>query len=75
MDEVYIRTLTLPQWLCDKYFENQDFVSIDKLINIIEDLDSDLEYAREKLDEFKQEVNDNYKFVGQAEQIGYDENW
>ena len=35
MDEVYIRTLTLPQWLCNKYFENQDFVSIDKLINII----------------------------------------
>lgn len=75
MDEIFVRTLTLPQWLCDKYFKNQDFVSIDKLISIIEDLDSDLESLKEEFEDYKQEVNDNYKFVGQAEQIGYNENW
>ena len=75
MDEIFMRTITLPQWLCEKYFNNKNFVSIEDLVGIIEDLDNDLEYTKEKLEDFKQDVEDNYKFVGQGEQIGWDEKW
>lgn len=75
MDEIFVRTWTLPEWLCKKYFDKKDFVSVEDLIRKIEDLDSDLEETREELKDFRQEVEDNYKFVGQAEQIGYNENW
>lgn len=60
MDEVYIRTLTLPQWLVDKYFENREFVSVEELIAQIEDLDSDLEKIREEFEDFKQYHEENY---------------
>ena len=70
MDEVFIRTWTLPEWLAKKYFKNQDFVSVDDLIAIIEDLDSDLENLQEKYEDFKQDVEDNYKPLSIAEQVG-----
>lgn len=75
MDEIFMRTATLPQWLCEKYFNSKDFVSVEDLVGIIEDLDNDLEYEKEEFEEFKQDVEDNYKFVGQGEQIDYNENW
>ena len=43
MDEVFIRTWTLPEWLVKKYFKDKDFYSIDELIAIIEDLSDDYE--------------------------------
>ena len=70
MDEVFIRTWTLPEWLGKKYFKDKEFYSIDELIVIIEDLDSELEHTKEEFEDFKQEVEDNYRFVGMAEQVG-----
>ena len=75
MEEVFIRTWTLPEWLCRKYFKTQDFVSIEDLISIIEDLDSDLENLKEKYEDFKRDVEDNYKIINTREAVGYDENW
>jgi hypothetical protein len=73
MDEVFIRTWTLPEWLCNKYFKNIDYVSIEDLISIIEDLDSDKERLEEELDDLRQDIKDNYKYIGMREAIGYDE--
>lgn len=53
MDEVFIRTWTLPEWLSKKYFSEKDFYSIDELIALIEDLDSDLEMLQEKYEDLK----------------------
>ena len=75
MDEVFIRTWTLPEWLCNKYFKNIDYVSIEDLISIIEDLDSDKERLEEELDDLRQDIKDNYKYIGMREAIGYDEKW
>lgn len=60
MDEVFIRTLTLPEWLKRKYFKDKDFYSIDELISIIEDLDADVEKLQDELEELHNDIEDNY---------------
>ena len=75
MDDILIRTDGLPQWLTERYFKNTDLISIETLIGTLEDVSDDLKQLQEEFEDFKQEVNDNYKFVGQAEQVGYNEQW
>ena len=75
MDNVLIRTSELPNWVDEKYFKGTDLATIEDLIGVIEDLRDDLEMLQEAYDNYEQYVKDNYKFVGQAEQIGYNENW
>jgi hypothetical protein len=75
MNEVYIRTWVLPEWLKEKYFKNQAFYSIDELIGIIEDLDADVERLEEELEDFKRDRDDNYKLMTTEEQIGWSHNW
>ncbi len=73
MNEVFIRTDTLPEWEKEKYFREKDFYSIDELIAIIEDLDSELEMVREEYDDFKRDVEDNYRPLSIAEQVDIDD--
>lgn len=70
MDEVFIRTWTLPEWLCNKYFKNVDYVSLEDLISIIEDLDSDKEKLEEELEDLKRDLQDNYKPISYEEMYG-----
>ena len=60
MDEIFMRTWTLPEWLAKKYFNEKDFYSIDELIAIIEDLDAELEHTQEEFNDFKENVEENY---------------
>ena len=65
MSEVIITIGTLPEWLIEKYFNEKDYYSLEELIAIIEDLDADVERLEEELKDFRQDMADNYKFVGQ----------
>lgn len=75
MNEVFIRTRDLPEWLAKKYFCEADLHTIEELIGIIEELDGELERIMEAFEDFKQNVEENYKFIGTKEQIGYHEGW
>lgn len=70
MEEIFIRTWTLPEWLCKKYFKNIDYVSIDDLIAIIEDLDSDKERLEEELEDLKIDLEENYRPISSEEMYG-----
>ena len=69
MDEVFIRTWTLPEWLAKKYFKEKDFYSIDELIAIIEDLSDDYESLQEEFKDYKEYVESNYKEMSVKEQV------
>ena len=51
MNEVYIDIRKENSWI-KQYFDT-DFVSIDKLLAVIEDLDSEIEVLKEKIEEEK----------------------
>ena len=71
MEDVLIRTDAMPEWLAKKYFKKDDVASIEDLFALIEDLDSDKDMLQEEFDNYKQYVEDNYKFMPTEEQIGY----
>lgn len=68
MNEVYIDMRKESKWI-SKYF-NKDLVSIEELLGVIEDLDSELESLQEKYDDLKQDMEDNYRPIPIEEQIG-----
>ena len=70
MEEIFVRTYTLPEWLCIKYFKNVDYVSVEDLIAIIEDLDSDKERLEEELEDLKNDLEENYKPISSEEMYG-----
>lgn len=63
MDSVYIKKSDLNSWI-GKYFPNKDLISINDLLSTIEELDADYEHLKEEFDDFKQNVEDNYKKKG-----------
>ena len=73
MGEVYLRTIDLPSWLADKYFYGKDIISVEDLVGTLEDLDSDYDMLEEKFEDFKRDVEDNYKPLSMAEQVGIDD--
>ena len=43
MDQVFIRKIDLNRWIAKYCPDNKDLVSVDDLLSIIEDLDSEVE--------------------------------
>ena len=72
MEDILIKTEAMPNWLVKKYFKNQELVSIEELFALIEDIDEFKDKLQSEFDEYKEYVNDNYKFMPTEEQIGYD---
>lgn len=73
MNDVLIRTKVLPHWIDDKYFKGTDLATVEDLIGVIEDIKDDRDFLQDEYDNYKQYVKDNYKYMEQKEQIGYDE--
>ena len=73
MGEIYIRTIDLPSWLADEYFYGKDIISIEDVIGALEDLDSEYKMLEEKYEDFKRDVEDNYRQLSVAEQVGIDD--
>jgi predicted phage-related endonuclease len=55
---------------CAKFF-NKDLVSIDEILNKLSELEDEKEAVENELKELKQDVEDNYRPVSYAEQVGY----
>lgn len=73
MEEIYVKTIDLPSWLADEYFYGKDIVSIEDLIGVLEDLDSDYKMLEEKYEDFKRDVEDNYRPISPEEMYGIDD--
>ena len=52
------------------HFQEKDFYSWDEILEIIENMESELHSLQEEYDDFKQNVEDNYKPISYAEQVG-----
>ena len=71
--EMYMKSDYLPQWFVEKHFKDKDLISVNDLIDVIDDLDYELEKLKEEHQDLIDNVRDNYKFIGTREAIGYDE--
>lgn len=60
MKEIYIKKNDVNKWIA-KYFEKQDLISLNDLLDLIENLDSELERQKEKNEDLQQDLQDNYK--------------
>ena len=52
-------------------FEDDDTLTMEELFNTIEELNSEISHLQEQFDDFKKEVEDNYKPLSYAELVGY----
>ena len=59
MNEVYIDIRKENSWI-KQYFDT-DFVSIDKLLAVIEDLDSEIEVLKEKIEDLEKSEQERYE--------------
>lgn len=67
MDNVFIKKEELNKWVA-KYFESQDLISVEDLISVIEDLDTELEDWKSKYEDLENDLEDNYKPISKADQ-------
>lgn len=65
MEEVYILKSEMNSWI-KKHFD-KDIISINDLLVLIEDLDSELEHVKEEFEDYKQNIQDNYKQITPSE--------
>lgn len=66
MEKIFIDIREENRWIT-KYFPNKDLITIEELLGVIEDLDSELEAWKEKYEDLELDLKENYKFVGQPE--------
>lgn len=71
MTDVYIRKEDLPRWIA-KHFK-KDLISVDDLLECIEDLDSDVENLKGKLEDLENDIEENYRRIPIEEQVGISE--
>lgn len=69
MKDIYVDLRTQSKTIKEN-FKNKDFISIDELLDKFEDLIFELESVKEEYDDFKKDVEDNYKYMPIDEQVG-----
>lgn len=68
MDEIFI-DIRKEKELIKKLFFNKDYVSIEDLLAMIEELQDELDHKDEVFEDYKQFVADNYKPLTYEEQV------
>lgn len=68
MDNVYVDLRNEDRWI-KELFRNKDFVSVEDLLGKCEDLKDELDHVIEELEDFKKDVEDNYKPIPVSEQL------
>lgn len=68
MDNVYVDLRNENRWIRE-IFDNKDLVTIEEMLIKIIDLNEELEYTQEKFEDFKRDVEDNYKRIPVEEQL------
>ena len=58
MTDVYIDLRGQNEWIT-KYLSNKDFISIDELLGVIEDIDSKIESIKNELEDLKKDKWEN----------------
>lgn len=67
-DSVYVDLRNENKWIRE-LFLNKDFISVEDLLSKCEDLNDELDHVIEKFEDFKRDVEDNYKRVELSEQL------
>lgn len=68
MDNVYVNLRNENKWI-KEIFNNKDFVSVEDLLGKCEDLKDELDHVIEEFEDFKRDVEDNYKPIPVSEQL------
>ena len=68
MDDVLIRVTGYEKYFVDK----KELYSIVEILNRLEDVCLDNEVLEEEIQDLKQDIEDNYKQISVAEQVGID---
>ena len=68
MDNVYVDLRNENKWIRE-LFLNKDFVSVEDLLDKCEDLKDELDHVIEEFEDFKRNVEDNYKPIPVSEQL------
>lgn len=66
MDEVYIRTQDMAKFIKEDYFDNRDFVTLEDFYRAFEQLSDDYDRLKEEFEDFKENVEENYKYTPQT---------
>lgn len=69
MKDIYVDLRTQNKSMREA-FKNKDLVSVYDLLDKIEDLVFELEAVKEEYEDFKKDVEDNYKYMPIDEQAG-----
>ena len=60
---------------CGDYNIHGEFIPVESLISMIEDLYGEVEHLKEEMENVIQDRDDNYEPVQYKDQIGYDIRW
>lgn len=69
MENIYVDLRTQNIWI-QRAFENKDMVSVEEILEKLDDLLNELDYTKEQFQEFKRDVEDNYRPLKYEEQLG-----
>ena len=65
---VYVDLRNENRWIRE-LFSNKDFISVEDLLTKCEDLKDELDHVTEEYEDFKRDVEDNYKRISVEEQL------
>lgn len=72
MDSVYIKKEDLGKWIA-KYFPKKDLISVDDLIDCIENLDGEIDDLTTTIDDMERDIEENYRPISKEEQYDVNE--